>query len=144
MPSKVPYWHFCCQAQSVGTVRDMTLAWGYSTAMVTSRIRTRRGGRRLHLYIEEWMNVRGLSDERLAGRLNVARETVTRYRNEQHRLNPDKIAAIAEALDLEPTELWRPPDASNRPSIDAILRDAPTEAVEKVAELAILLAKTGS
>ena len=93
------------------------------------------------------MNARGLSDERLAGRLGVARETVTRYRNEQHRLNPEKIAAIAAALDLEPPDLWQlppPRDRRPRPSIDAILRDASEEAFEKVADLAALLAKTGS
>jgi transcriptional regulator with XRE-family HTH domain len=82
--------------------------------------RIRRGGRG-HLYIEEWMAERGLSDERLAGRLGVARETVTRWRGQQHRLNPDKIAALASALDMEPQELWQPP---GRPSLDALVIDA--------------------
>jgi transcriptional regulator with XRE-family HTH domain len=77
-----------------------------------------------HLYIELWMEHRGLSDEKLANRLGVARETVFRWRKEQHRLNPDKIAAIANALDIEPEDLWRPP---GRESLDAIVKDAPPE-----------------
>lgn len=91
------------------------------------------------------MENRGLSDERLAGRLNVARETVTRWRSQQHRLNPDKIAAIATALDLEPPELWSPPGApAGRPSIDAMMKDAPQEAFDRLAEMAAFLAKTGT
>lgn len=102
----------------------------YSTGMVTHRIKRTgppvliRKSARKHLYIEEWMAHRGLSDEQVAGRLEVARETVTRYRSQQHRLNPDKIAAIANALDCEPEELWRPP---GHPSLDAMVKDAPDD-----------------
>lgn len=92
------------------------------------------------------MSYKGVKDERLAGRLGVDRVTVTRYRNQQHRLNPGKIAAIAAALDILPAKLWElpPADGPNRPSIDALLKDAPDAAVEKLAELAALLAKTGT
>jgi transcriptional regulator with XRE-family HTH domain len=109
--------------------------------MVT-RIRA-KSARRQHLYIAEWMKERGLSDERLAGRLGVDRVTITRYRTQQHRLNPDKIAAIAMALDVPPESLWRPP-AANRPSIDVLLKDAPDEAVKQLARVAEVLLKTGS
>lgn len=87
---------------------------GSITAMVTGI----RRGAKPHLYIEEHMEDRGLSDEQLAGRLGVARQTVFRWRKEQHRLDPGKIAAIAEAIGLSaPTDLYRTPE---RPSIDAI------------------------
>ena len=108
--------------------------------MVTYIHRRRRG----HLYIAEWMEARGLSDEKIAGRLDVARETVTRWRNQQHRLNPDKIAALAGALGIEPEELWHPPALASRPSVDAILRDAPDELVRIAAEQAAILLKTGT
>lgn len=86
---------------------------------------TRIGQRRkAHLYIKEWFDHRGLSDEKVANRLGVARETVFRWRTEQHRLNPEKIAQIASAVDCEPMELYRPPD---RPSLDAIIADAPED-----------------
>lgn len=92
------------------------------------------------------MNDRGVSDERLAGRLGVARETVTRYRNEQHRLNPEKIAAIAAALDMEPEKLWQPPppkDVPPRPSLDALVAKLPTDEVRKLADTLGYLLKTG-
>ncbi len=102
-----------------------------------------RGGRRLHLYIAEWMKERGVSDERLAGRLGVDRVTVTRWRTQQHRLNPEKIKALADALDIEPVVLWHPPEP-NRPSIDTMLRGASDEAVKKVAEVAAIILRSGT
>lgn len=61
----------------------------------------------------------GLSDDKVAGRIwvdgkeGVDRVTVTRWRKHQNRLNPEKIAALANALDITPEELWRPPPAQN-------------------------------
>lgn len=90
------------------------------------------------------MEDRGFSDERLADRLGVDRVTVTRYRSQQHRLNPDKIAAIAAALDIEPEELWAPPGPRTRPRIDPMLRDAPDETVREIAEMAAILLRRHS
>lgn len=84
------------------------------------------------------MAERGFSDQKLADALGVARETVTRYREQQHRLNPQKMAALADALDLEPEQLWRPP-APNRPSLDRMLKDAPDDVVQDAAAQAAIL-----
>lgn len=75
------------------------------------------------------MAERGLDDEQLAGRLDVARETVNRWRNHQKRLDPEKIAQIAHALDLEPAELYRPPSFQ---SLDRMVKNVP-EAVRATA-----------
>ncbi|MFL5047658.1 MAG: helix-turn-helix transcriptional regulator [Xanthobacteraceae bacterium] len=88
--------------------------------------------RRSHLYIAEWMEQRGLSDERLANRVGVARQTVYRWRVEQWRLDPDKIAVLASALDLQPEDLWRPP---SRPSLDAMVKDVPEELRKTAADI---------
>jgi len=42
-------------------------------------------------------------------------------------LNNDVMAAVAEALDIEPGDLYRHPD---QPSADALLRDAPDSLVQ--------------
>lgn len=83
-----------------------------------------RKGARVYLYITEHMKKQDISDEHLANRIGVARETVFRWRKEQRRLNPEKIAVIASALDMEPHELYRPPD---NPFLDTIVRKAPAE-----------------
>lgn len=96
--------------------------------------------RRRHLYIKEWMESRGYSDTTLAGRMDKDRTTVWRWVNEQHRLNPEKIAAIAAALDVEPEELWSLPppvlDKPRPPSIDAELEDADDDTRNAVLDLA--------
>lgn len=89
---------------------------------------------RHHLYITEWFEACGLNDEQVANRLDppVDRATVFRWRKEQHRLNPEKIANLANALDLDPTDFYRPP---GRESLDAILRDAPDEVQSMAADI---------
>lgn len=87
-----------------------------------------------HLYITEWMEKFGLNDAKLSGRLEVAPNTVWRWRIEQHRLNPEKIAAIAHAIDddLAPEDMFRPPE---RPSLDAYLRGKSPEEIERAFRL---------
>ncbi len=97
-----------------------------------------RRGARPHLYIREWREARALSLDALAGRLDVERNTIWRWENEQHRLNPDKIAALAAAFDIEPSELWGPP---GRRSIDAMLADAPDDLRDTAADIVSRLTK---
>src|SRR5258708_1138856 len=84
-------------------------------AIMATRIGQRR---RAHLYIKEWMDHRDLSDEQVANRLGLPRETIWPWRKEQHRVNPEKLAALAGALDMEPQEFCRPP---SQPSLDAMV-----------------------
>lgn len=88
--------------------------------------------RRAHLYIKEWMDGRQLSDERAADRIGVARQTVYRWRTEQWRLDPEKIAQLAAALDIEPEQLWRPP---GHQSLDAIIEGASPELRDTAADI---------
>lgn len=98
-------------------------------ADMVTRIRRRARSR---LYLDEWFAHRGLNDEKVAGKIGVHRETVWRWRQEQNRLNPDKISDLAVALDCEPEELWRPP---GRPSLDSIVKDAPAELQATAADI---------
>jgi transcriptional regulator with XRE-family HTH domain len=98
-------------------------------------------GRRAHLFIKEHMDEQGMSDERLANRLSVDRATVWKWRTQQHRLSPDKIAAIAEALGKTPQQLWQPPDVVD---LNAIAADASTELRQRAAEMLQILLKTGT
>lgn len=93
------------------------------------------------LFLAEWMKHRGLSDERLAGRVGVERETVTRWRSYPNRLNLPTIEALAEAFDCETPDLWRDP---NTPSADALLRNAPEDVQSKAVEMIGILLRTGT
>lgn len=96
--------------------------------MLTVMVTRIHEGARVHLFIKEHMEAKGISDEAMAGRLDVARETIWRRYTEQHRLNPQKIAEFAHAMDMEPEDLYRPPaPPSPIPSIDAMLKDVDEE-----------------
>lgn len=100
-----------------------------------------RKGARPHLYIQEHQDAKGLGDEKLGNRLGVSRQTIFRWKKEQWRLDPDKMAALAEALDLDgPPDLYRPPE---RPSIDAIMDDAPQSLYDAMVAHARSLRKAG-
>lgn len=84
------------------------------------------------LYIDEWIEKKKLDHTTVGQRLDppVSRTTVWRWVNEPWRLNPEKMAALADAIGLEsPTLLWSHP---GRPSADDLLRGQPAEVVEDV------------
>lgn len=108
--------------------------------MVTQRISKDN----CRLYIDEWMAEKGLNDDSLGAKMGKSRTTIWRWRTEQHRLNPHKIAALAVAIGIEPQQFWKLPPTANRPSVDSLLRDAPDDIVRRAAEVASILMKTGT
>lgn len=104
------------------------------SGMATDRIRK---GARAHLYIDEWYAVKDMNDEKVANRLDRNRTTIFRWRTEQHRLNPQKIAELAYALDITPRQLFeRPPGPEDRPSLDEMVKDAPDNVFDLVFDIA--------
>lgn len=82
-------------------------------------------GARLHYYIKEWIEHLGLTDDEVATRMGLAsRSSVWKLYTEQHRLTPEKVARVADALDRHPNELLFPP---NVPSLDALAEGASPE-----------------
>lgn len=102
--------------------------------VMVTKIRNKSGGRKRHLYIEEWIRHRGLSFEAFGNRIepNVERQTVHRWAKEQRLVDQVLQAKIAHALDIEPQDLWHHPD---RPSIDARLKGLPDEDVRRAIQL---------
>lgn len=103
--------------------------------MVTKVIGNKRN---LHLYITEWREAQKLSIEQVAGRVEKARETVWRWENEQHRLNPAKIGLLAEALGIEPEQFYHLP---SRPSLDALVKNSSDDTVNTAYDIVARLAK---
>lgn len=84
------------------------------------------------LFLREHRKAKEISAETLAGRLGIERESVLRLEREPHRMTPDKQAAYAHALDLEPEDLWRPP---GRPSLDGMVQGTPDTVQEMAADI---------
>lgn len=87
------------------------------------RIGRRRPAR---LYIAEWREDRGLTQEQLAGRLETSDVTISRWETGKRRPDLDAQAAIAEALDIEHADLFRDPA---RPTPNDLLRGQPPEII---------------
>jgi transcriptional regulator with XRE-family HTH domain len=100
---------------------------------------TQKGKPKRRLYIDEWQSRRGFSDEEMAERIGLsARNSFWRWKNLQTRLDPIKIEMIADALGIEPEDLWRHPD---RPSIDSLLKDADDTLLEKARDIVTRLVR---
>lgn len=80
------------------------------------------------IFLAEWREARGLSQERLGERLGVSKMTVSRWERNVASVNINVMSALAEALDIEPRDLFRHPET---PSADALLRNQPESIVDQ-------------
>ena len=92
-----------------------------------------RKGSQLHYYIREHMDRLGVSGDAMAGRIGVSgRSHVWKLCEEQHRLTPGKVAQIADALGMHPSDLLYPP---GKASLDAIASNASPEEWDLAADI---------
>ncbi len=93
-----------------------------------------RRGARLHLYLKEHRDAKGVSAAMMAGRLGIERESVYRLEREwRTRMTPDKQIQYAAALGIEPNALLHPPGGP--PSLHAIIAEAPDEVKKMAADI---------
>lgn len=100
--------------------------------MISGMVTQIRRGARVHLYITQWRENAGLTLEQLGGRLGVGKNTVWRWETEQDRLSPSKIAAIADALGIDSTDLYFLPGTRQ---VDPLIADEDDETRQNVFEL---------
>lgn len=103
----------------------------------TRRITPRR---RRRIYLVEHRESRDLTQAQFGKMLGVTDMTVSRWERETSKLSTDVQTAIAEALGIEPADLFRHPD---QPSADALLRGASPEIVAKALEMIAILKRSG-
>lgn len=75
-------------------------------------------------FLRKWRDHRGLTQEALAERLGTNKAQISNWENARRAMTFNVQAALAEALSIEPSDLFRDPD---RPSADELLRDVPPE-----------------
>jgi transcriptional regulator with XRE-family HTH domain len=85
------------------------------------------------LYITEWREHLRLSQTDVANRVGTSKATVSRWENEQHRLNPEKISNIAKALEIKPGNYG----AHQQPgqALTTLLRACPTICIRMVVDV---------
>jgi transcriptional regulator with XRE-family HTH domain len=94
-----------------------------------ARIGPRRPRR---IFLAEWRERRKLTQKQMAERLETTDMTVSRWERGEVMMNAGTMVAAAEALDIEPQDLWRHPDT---PSADELLRDQPPEVLDQAVNL---------
>lgn len=86
--------------------------------------RIRKGAKR-HVYLREWRKHKDVKAERLAERLEIERESYYRLEREPRKLSLGEVVELADALGIEPQQLFGPPEAPE--SLDLIIQEAPQE-----------------
>jgi len=82
----------------------------------------------VRLYLAEWREKRGLTQQQLADRLETSDVTISRWETGKRRPDDDAKSAISWVLGIEVVDLYRHPE---QPSADALLRGQPTEIQEQ-------------
>ena len=72
----------------------------------------------LKLFISEWRDRRGLSQDALAERVGTTKASISRWETGKRDITGESLAAIADALGLQPVQLFRHPDEQ---SLDDLL-----------------------
>lgn len=75
-------------------------------------------------YLRAWREFRNLTQEQLAERLETGKDQISRWENGKRGMSVEVQFALAEALNIEPQDLFRDPHI---PSIDVLLRNASPE-----------------
>lgn len=94
--------------------------------------------RQRKLYIAEWREKRDLTQAELAKKLKTTDMTVSRWERGTVFLNTNVMAALAEALGIEPEDLYHHPD---RPTANALLRDQPEDVIEQAIRVIMAIRK---
>lgn len=93
---------------------------------------TRIGGRRPYrIYLAEWIESKGLTQDQMAARMDCSPGTVSKLVGNKMARTPEWLARFAYALgpDVEVHDLFRDPD---RPSPGDLLRGMPDDEQDKI------------
>lgn len=101
------------------------------------RIRRRQPYR---AHIREWREHFKLSQEQLAARIGCSVGTISKKEKHPERVDGEWGQIIAEALDIEPSRLWRPPPPpierqSPKDKLRLAVEDVPEDRAEEAARI---------
>lgn len=97
-----------------------------------------KGRRPAHIFLKEWLEYRGVTAEKLAGRMDVGKSVISKLMTGKQRYNQDILEQIAYALNCDVPELYRMPMA---PTATELLAKMPPEIRETAMNVLVDLAK---
>jgi transcriptional regulator with XRE-family HTH domain len=100
-----------------------------------------RKGTKPRVFLREWRKRKELRATAMAERLGIERESYYRLERETDRLNNAEMRELAEAIGIEPDQLWHHPD---QPSVNALLTGADQNTKETAVDIVRRLVKKAS
>ena len=91
-------------------------------------------------FLREWREVKGLTQQQVADRLDTGKDQVSRFENYKRKMTLDAAAAFADALGIDTLAIFRDPAV---PSADELLRKATPEQRRQAFAILETLLKTG-
>jgi transcriptional regulator with XRE-family HTH domain len=92
--------------------------------------------RALTLFLAEWREEKGLTQQELGDRLDKSDVTISRWETGKRKPSDKAKADIAYALGIDPVDLYRHP---KQPSADALLRGQPPEVIDQALKVIIAI-----
>lgn len=92
-------------------------------------------------FLKAWRLALGLTQETLAERLGTSKGQISNWENYKKDMTANVVAALAEALNIEPSDIFRDPAT---PSVDTLLGTATPEQRRLAVEMVKTILKTGT
>jgi transcriptional regulator with XRE-family HTH domain len=92
-------------------------------------------------FLRAWRKAKGLTQETLAERLGTSKGQISNWETYKKDMTANVVAALAEALGIEPSDIFRDPDM---PSIDTLLGTATPEQRRLAVEMVKTILKSAS
>lgn len=99
-----------------------------------------KGRRPARVYLREWRDAKGLSQDQLAERLETSKSVISKLETGKQRYNQDWLEAYAFALDVDVSAFFRHPDA---PTPQELLASMTPDRQRTALQLLETLAKSG-
>ncbi len=86
------------------------------------------------VYLKQWREHRGLTQQQLADRLETHKGTISRWEGSSRQLELQTVVAICEALDIPPDSIFHTPPVKGRATIEDKIAAAPEDIREEISD----------
>lgn len=84
------------------------------------------------IYLREWREHLGLTQEAIAAELGTDKGTVSKWENQKRTINLNMLMELSRVMGIQPGAIFYPP---TRPSLDAMVSGLPDEAFDQARKI---------
>ncbi len=86
------------------------------------------------MFLREWREHVGLTQEQLADRLETTKGTISRWENKARKMSLETAAAVCEALGISPGAIYHTPPVKGAASVEDKIATAPDDIREETSK----------